>query len=319
MESEEVDSSMSENNRTALCFSGQGAQKVGMFKNLFDSTEGVKEIFDVASYMCGFDVAKVCFEGPGEQLNQTIYTQPCVLACDIAAGEALGKRGFEYDYVAGFSLGEYAALYLAGCITLEDVFKLIRVRALAMQEAVPLGKGAMLAIMTENIECIEMLCSQQSSYVQIANYNSLSQIVVAGEIEGINAIESELKRKEIKCTKLRVSVPFHCVLMESAKEKLEEAFKEVSFRKPNIPIVMNFDGKAETNIEIIKEKILLQTMNAVRWVDSVIYMKKKGVNLFVECGPGNTLSKFIKNIAPEVETVYVNDSISLNKVLKGSI
>lgn len=312
---------MSGNGKTALCFSGQGAQRVGMFKNLYETSEEVKRIFDVASDVCDFDIAKIIFEGPEEELNRTEFTQPCVLVCDIAAGEVLRKNGFEYDYVAGFSLGEYAALYMAGCLSLEDVFKLIKIRAKAMQDAVPLGEGGMMAVKTEDFGEIEEICAGQKAFVCIANYNSLSQVVVAGEMQGVDAVEEILKERMIRCQKLKVSAPFHCKLMEPAAKKLETAFKEVNFMPPTVPIVMNYDGKAESDIEKIKEKVLLQTKSPVRWVDSIKNLNEYGAGLFVECGPGNTLTKLIRNILPETEAMFVNNSVTLENVLKlkGSI
>lgn len=306
---------MNPGSNTALCFSGQGAQRVGMFKNFYETLADTKEIFDVASKICDFDLAEVIFQGPEETLNRTEYTQPCVLACDIVAGRALAKEGFEYGYVAGFSLGEYAALYMAGSISLEDVFKLIKIRAAAMQDAVPLGKGGMLAVKTDDFQTVEEICARQKAYVSIANYNSLSQVVVAGENEGIEAVEAELGERMIRSTRLRVSAPFHCKMMEPAKLKLEEAFKDVSFATPKVPIVLNYDGAPETCVDRIKEKVLLQTMSPVRWVDSVKNLKKLGVDFFVECGPGNTLTKLIKNILPDSEAIYVNNSITLENAL----
>lgn len=312
---------MSGNSKTALCFSGQGAQRVGMFKNLYETSEEVKRIFDLASDVCDFDITKIIFEGPEEDLNRTEFTQPCVLACDIAAGEMLRKNGFEYDYVTGFSLGEYAALYMAGCLSLEDVFKLIKIRAKAMQDAVPLGAGGMMAVKTEDFGEIEEICAGQKAFVCIANYNSLSQVVVAGEMQGVDAVEQILKERMIRCQKLKVSAPFHCNLMEPAAKKLEMAFKEVNFMPPTVPIVMNYDGKAESDIEKIKEKVLLQTKSPVRWVDSIKNLNEYGAGLFVECGPGNTLTKLIRNILPETKAMFVNNSVTLENVLKlkGSI
>lgn len=312
---------MTENSKTALCFSGQGAQRVGMFKNLYETSEEVKRVFDVASDVCNLDITKIIFEGPEEDLNRTEFTQPCVLACDIAAGEVLRKNGFKYDYVAGFSLGEYAALYMAGCLSLEDVFKVIKIRAKAMQDAVPFGKGGMMAVKTDDFEELEEICADQRDFVCIANYNSLSQVVVAGEMQGIDTVEKILKEKMIRCQKLKVSAPFHCKLMEPAVKKLETIFEEVNFMSPMVPIIMNYDGKAESDIEKIKEKVLLQTKSPVRWVDTIKNLDEYGTELFIECGPGNTLTKLIRNILPETEAMFVNNLVTLEKVLnlKGSI
>lgn len=312
---------MSRSGKTALCFSGQGAQRVGMFKSLYEASDEVKRIFTVASDICDFDIAKVIFNGTEEELNRTEFTQPCVLACDIASGELLRKNGVEFDYVAGFSLGEYAALYMSGCLSLEDVFKLIKIRAKAMQDAVPIGEGGMMAVITEDFREIEQICASQKAFVCVANYNSLSQVVVAGETQGLDAVEAILREKMIRCIRLKVSAPFHCKLMEPAAKKLETAFKDVYFMSSGIPIVMNYDGKAETDIEKIKEKVLLQTKSPVRWVDSIKNLNEYGVDLFVECGPGNTLTKLIKNILPETEAMFVNNTVTLENVLKlkGSI
>lgn len=302
--------------RNALCFSGQGAQKVGMFKNLFEDCEEVRHIFNVASHVCDFDVATICFNGPKELLNQTIYTQPCVLTCDIAAGIALRERGFRAEYVSGFSLGEYAALYMAGCVTLEDVFRLIKIRSEAMQNAVPIGKGGMLAVITQDFKFIEKLCSKLHCFVQISNYNSTSQVVVSGLTEGIDLLERELKARSIKCMKLPVSAPFHCKLMRPAMDRLQKEFDQIVFMKPNIPIVMNFDGNIETEMEEIKHKILLQTISPVKWINGIRTMQQAGVDFFVECGPGNTLYKFIKSSTSSEIVLNVNNSYTLKEVLR---
>lgn len=302
-------------NKVVACFSGQGAQKVGMFRDLYDSCSRVREVFEVATEACGFDVAKMCFEGPEELLNQTIHTQPCVLACDIAAYYALSEKGIKADYVAGFSLGEYAALHVAGCISLRDTFRLIRLRAEAMQNAVPLGKGGMLAIITEDFKNIEELCQRVPGYVIIANYNSRSQIVVSGDDEGIDAIEKEMIKQEIRCVRLAVSAPFHCELMRPAMKRLTEEFEKITFSEPSIPIVMNYDGKSVVEIEEVKKRVLLQTISPVRWIDTIEYLESMKVDIYIECGPGNTLSKLIKKTVEKGATTFVNSDRTLGKTM----
>lgn len=302
--------------KISVCFSGQGAQKAGMFKDFIDMYEKSKYIFEIASEECGFDVMKVCFEDPDKVLNQTIFTQPCVLACDVAAFLPLKERNIKVDYVAGFSLGEYAALFAAGCLEVKEVFKLIKIRAKAMQEAVPIGEGGMLAVVTDDFNKIEEICEQVTDgYAQIANYNSPNQIVISGLSKTIDNLFFSLRKENIKCIKLPVSAPFHCELMKPAEEALEKEFEKINFRTPTIPIVMNYDGRVTTDVSEIKKKVIHQTIGAVRWIDSVKCMKNNGTSLFIECGPGRTLSKFIMSIAPERITTYINDSISLEQTL----
>lgn len=300
--------------KRAICFPGQGAQKRGMFKELYDKYQVVKRVFDIASNECGFDVANVCFENPNNVLDITQYTQPCILACDIAGYALLKENRIESDYMAGFSLGEYAAMYAAGCIGLEDVFRLVKLRANAMQKAVPLGSGGMMAVFSSNHDEIKKMCYEVKGIVQIANYNTSKQIVVAGENVALKALAELLNNRNIKCLKLPVSVPSHCELMSAVVPVLEEFINKITLMSPVVPIIMNYTGQATRDIDLIRKNILLQTIHPVKWYDSVRFLDRRSVTTFIECGPGNTLSKFIRQTIEGSRTFKVNNQISFEKV-----
>lgn len=301
--------------KIALCFPGQGAQRKGMFKELYEEYKSVKQVFDVASGVCNFDVAKVCFEDPDEVLNMTEYTQPCILACDIAGFELLRTKKIEMDYMAGFSLGEYAALYATGCIKLEDVFQLVCLRAEAMQKAVPIGEGGMMAVFSSKHDEIDNICNQVKGIVQIANYNSPTQVVISGETSALEKAAVMLRNKDIKYLKLAVSIPSHCKLMLKVIPVLEDFLSKIILTKPKVPIVMNYTGCATQDIDIIKKNMLLQIAYPVKWTDSVEFLNNQQVHQFVECGPGTTLSKFIRQTVEGCKMLRINNRASFEKTV----
>lgn len=280
--------------KTAFIFSGQGAQYPGMMKDIAVECSEAKEVFDIADQTLVRKISELCFEGSQEELNLTHNTQPCVLASDLAAYKAIMAVGIRPDAVAGFSLGEYAALVAAGVIDIKDVFPLIQKRADFMQEAVPVGNGAMAAVMKQTAEEVQALCDEVDGYVIPANYNCPGQIVVSGEAEAIDTLYEIAKERKIRAMKLAVSAPFHCEMMEPAVEKLEEPLKETSFYVPTIPVYMNVDAKKELNPESIREKLLLQAKSPVRWEQTLRNMADDGIDTFIELGPGKTLTSFVK-------------------------
>ncbi len=304
--------------KTGLLFSGQGAQVPGMMKELYDTEPAAKDVFDCADEVLGRKISGICFEGTQEELNLTHNTQPCMLAGDLAAGMVLRTHGIASEAAAGFSLGEYAALVFAGAISMEDAFRIIQLRADAMQEAVAPGEGAMAAFIGTTAEQVELICSKVTAgYVVAANYNSPVQTVVSGSAAGVGEACALAEEEGLRCMKLAVSAPFHCALMEPAAVKLKQAFASVTFRDPSIPVYMNVDGNPVTDGNRIADLLVMQAMNPVRWVQTLTNMQGSGVDTFVECGAGKTLSGLVKKTLKGVTVLRVEDRKTLQKTLAG--
>ncbi len=303
--------------KIAFLFSGQGAQYPGMMKEVCESEAAAKKVFDCADQTLGRSVSGLCFEGAQEELNLTHNTQPCVLAADLAAAMALRAHGIEPEAAAGFSLGEYAALSFAGAIPMEEVFPIIQVRADAMQEAVAPGEGAMAAFVGASPEQVEAICAQVTDdYVVAANYNSLVQTVVSGTAAGVDKAIAIATEQGLRTVKLAVSAPFHCALMEPAAMKLKALFAEKHFDGCAIPVYMNVDGKPLTDAAKIPEMLVKQAMSPVRWVQTLQNMQADGVDTFIECGPGKTLSGLVKKTLKDVKICRVENLQTLNDTLE---
>ena len=293
--------------KTAFLFSGQGAQAPGMMKKYYDPVPGARRVFDIADEILGRSVSRLCFEGTQEELDLTHNTQPCVLAADLAAYEVALAKGIEPDAVAGFSLGEYAALVAAGCLSVADAFPLVQLRADAMQEAVPVGKGAMAAIMKISSDEAEALCEEVDGYVVCANYNSPAQTVVSGETAAVEALVSLCKSRKIRSMVLPVSAPFHCELMAFAAERLGEAIGALELHDPLIPIYMNVDAAMLSSVADLSAKMVAQAKSPVLWRQTLERMRDDGFTRYVECGPGTTLTGFVKKTLNDVEIVSICD------------
>ena len=301
----------------AFLFSGQGAQYPGMMQDIARENSTAGEVFDTADRMLNRSISGLCFEGSQEELNMTHNTQPCVLAADLAAYEAVVAAGIRPDMAAGFSLGEYAALTAAGVIRMEDVFPVIQLRADYMQEAVPLGEGAMAAVMKLSSEEVQALCDETEGYVVPANFNCPGQIVVSGEADAVDRLCAKAKEKKIRVMKLPVSAPFHCDLMAPAAEKLEEALAGLTFNKPAFPVYMNVDALTEADPEVIRQKLVLQAKSPVRFEETIRHMVAAGADTFIELGPGKTLSGFVgKTIKEGIRVFNVTDTASLKLALE---
>ena len=302
--------------KIGFLFSGQGAQFPGMMKELYDTEPAAKEVFDCADEVLGRKISGICFEGTQEELNLTHNTQPCMLAGDLAAGMVLKAHGIVAEAAAGFSLGEYAALVYAGAVSMEDAFRIIQLRADAMQEAVAPGDGAMAAFIGSTAEQVEEICSKVTNgYVVPANYNSPLQTVVSGSAIGVDEACRLAEEEGLRCMRLAVSAPFHCALMEPAARKLREAFASVAFRDPSIPVYMNVDGNPVTDGNSIADLLVKQAMNPVRWVQTLTNMQKSGIDTFVECGAGKTLSGLVKKTLKDVTILRIEDIKTLQKTL----
>lgn len=300
-----------------VLFSGQGAQYPGMMKDLYDLEPAAKALFETADSVLGRSIRDVCFHGTQEELNLTHNTQPCMLAADLAAALVLKAHGVQAQAVAGFSLGEYAALAYAGAIGIEDVFRLIQLRADAMQEAVAPGEGAMAAFVGATAEQVEDICGRVTGgYVVAANYNSPVQTVVSGTASGVDEACAIADAEGLRCMKLAVSAPFHCAMMEPAATRLAEEFKSLTFQDPVVPVYMNVDGKPITEGSLIAELLVKQAMRPVRWVQTLENMRADGIDTFIECGAGKTLSGLVKKTLKGVTVLRVENLKTLQSTLE---
>jgi len=301
-------------------FPGQGSQHVGIGKDLYDNFPEVRKLYEEASDVLGYDVARLSFFGPQEELNKTIRTQPCLLLASISAYRVLSDEGISPSVVAGHSLGEYSALVASGVFSLSDALRVTEMRGKLMQEAVPEGKGLMAAVLGLERSVIDEVCREvRSGYVRAANYNCPGQIVISGERVAVEeAIEALKARGAKRAIPLAVSVPSHCALMEGAAKKLSEFLflGDIKMNDPKIPLVSNAEAIFLTSIDGIRASLVKQLSSAVLWEDSVREMFRSNVEVFIEVGPGTVLSGLIRRIEPSAKTLNVQDSESLKKTLE---
>ena len=301
--------------KTAFVFPGQGSQKVGMLQDLYNAYPIVKQRFEEADEALGYSISKLCFEGTDTELVKTANTQPAILTASVACYEILKEQGFTPDIVGGHSLGEYSALVAAGVLNFKDAVYVVHKRGEYMQEAVPLGKGAMAAILALPREQVVEICEEVNASVgsvQAVNFNCPGQIVIAGETAAEKMKEAGAKRAVM----LPVSAPFHSRLMEPAALRLKEELDKIQVCDAQIPVVANVTGKILTNANDIKESLVTQAANPVLWEDCVTEMVNFGVTRFVEVGPGKVLTGFTKKINKDMELANVEDIASLEKTLE---
>lgn len=305
--------------KSAYIFPGQGSQAVGMGKDLYDNYPVSREVFEEADDALGFKLSEMCFAGTAEDLALTANTQPAILTSSIAAFRAMEAEGFQMpNYVAGHSLGEYSALVAAGAMSFADAVKTVRNRGTYMQEAVPVGVGAMAAILGLDSSAVEEGCAEadEGQVCSPANINSPSQIVIAGNTEAVDRACEILKAKGAKrAIKLNVSAPFHCALMRHAQEKLATDLENISYQDLRFPIVHNVDAQANESGDKVKESLTKQVSSPVRWLQTIEFLVSNGVETFVEVGTGKVLSGLVKQINRDVRCLNVEDHASLKNTL----
>lgn len=304
--------------KIAFLFPGQGAQYVGMGKEIYENSNIAMEIFDKADEELGFPISKLCFEGSKEELDKTENTQPAILAMSIAVLKVLEEKGIKADAAAGLSLGEYSALVYSEVLSFEDAVKLVKKRGKYMQEAVPQGIGTMAAVLGLDSEKVKEACTAASSkgIVEVANYNCPGQIVIAGEVAAVEYACEKVKELGAKrAIMLPVSGPFHTSMLKPAADKLFDELKKVEINENKIPVITNVTGNYIEDISEIKDLLRKQVMSSVMWEDTIRRMLEDGIDTFIEIGPGRTLSNFVKKINRKVVVLNVEDLKSLEKTV----
>ena len=305
----------------AILFPGQGSQIVGMGSEFYKNFEIVKKIFKEADDKLDYKISKIILEGPEDQLKLTQNTQPAILTVSFAIFSVL-KNEYNFDFkstnfFAGHSLGEYSALVSADSLKFDDAIFLLSERGKSMQEAVPIGKGKMIAVLGSKIEELNHLIKEvkQKGVCEIANDNAEGQTIISGDTESINSFQNILKQNKKKFIPLNVSAPFHCSLMNVAAEKMKDKINSTNFKKPNFDIVCNVTSKPENNPENIKKLLIEQIYSSVRWRESIINMSKKNVTNFIEIGPGKVLSGMVKRTLKNINCFSINSIDDMKKTI----
>jgi [acyl-carrier-protein] S-malonyltransferase len=302
----------------AFLFPGQGSQSVGMGKELADNHPVARKTFEEADDALGYKLSQICFEGPEEKLKLTEITQPAILTASVAALRVLQEKGINPAYVAGHSLGEYSAHVAAGTLSFADAVRTVRNRGKYMQEAVPVGVGAMAAILGMPLEAVIEVANTaaQGEVCQAANINSPEQIVISGHAGAVNrAIPIATARGAKKAVSLPVSAPFHCALMQPAQDRLRADLQSLNFRNPSCPVVCNVDASPVTTGDAARSALVRQVTGAVRWEESIRRLINHGATLFIEVGPGKVLWGLMRQIDRSKTCLTVGDEASLAKTL----
>ena len=301
---------------TAFLFPGQGSQAVGMGKDLFEQFPVARQTFDEADEALGKKLSQLCFEGPEDQLRLTENTQPAILTVSVAAWRVLEEKGIKPGFVAGHSLGEYSAHVAAGTISFAEAVRTVRNRGKYMQEAVPVGTGAMAAILGMSLDAVGAVCgdASQGEVCEPANINSPDQIVISGHAAAVErAVKLAQERGAKRAILLPVSAPFHCSLMKPAQERLAVDLQKLEFAAPKIPVVCNVYAKPVEDAESAREALVRQVTGSVKWSDSMQLLIARGVQTFIEVGPGKVLCGLMRQIDRSKKCLNVEDEASLQK------
>ena len=309
------------NNMSALLFPGQGSQIVGMGSEFYNNFKIVKKIFSEADEKLNFPISKVILEGPEDQLQLTQNTQPAILTVSYSIFKVL-KNEFNFDfkkfkYFAGHSLGEYSALVCSDALNFDDALYLLNERGKAMQEAVPVGQGSMVAVLGAKInEVINLIQTREikNGICEIANDNAEGQVIISGDKVSVEKFQTTLKEKKIKSIPLKVSAPFHCSLMKPAADTMKEKINNIKFNNPTIEIVNNVTAKPEKNAENIKRLLVKQIFSTVKWRESIINMSKANVTNYIEIGPGKVLTGMAKRTIKNVNCFSINSIADIEKL-----
>jgi [acyl-carrier-protein] S-malonyltransferase len=303
--------------KIAFVFPGQGAQAVGMGRDIFETDQAAKRIFERADEALGYSLSSIVFEGPEAELRVTYNTQPALLTTSIAYLELFKAKGVRPDYVAGHSLGEYTALVAAGVLGFEDAVRTVRARGEFMEEAVPSGQGAMAAVLGAEREALQQLCqtiSSETGSVELANLNCPGQIVVSGSREGVQALVERGKEAGAKrVIPLEVSGPFHSSLMKPASQRLAAVLAELPMQAAIVPVIANVTALPVSEPDRIRKLLVDQVHSSVLWEDSVAWLIKQGVDTFVEIGSGTVLAGLIKKIDRTVRVISINSKEALEQ------
>ncbi len=302
---------------TAFIFPGQGSQYVKMGKEFHDQFRAAREVFEEADDTLRFSISKLCFQGPEEELKLTENTQPAILTTSIATFKVFQtEKGINPQFAAGHSLGEYSALVASGALRFAEAVQTVRLRGKFMQEAVPVGEGAMAAILGMEREDVEKLCEEVAAgeILSPANFNCPGQIVIAGHSNAVQRAIERVKQEGKRATLLPVSAPFHSPLMKPAGARLERALEEITVRDLNVPVVTNVEAEINTSKDRVKPLLVAQVSSPVRWEESMRRMIKEGIEQVLEIGPGKVLSGLMKRIDPKIEIKNIEDIQTLKKV-----
>lgn len=304
--------------KIAFIFPGQGAQSVGMGKDLYEKYDEIKDIYDKAKEVLGIDIAKLTFESEQEELFQTKNTQIAILTMSMAILSILNKNGIVPEYTAGLSLGEYSALYSGGAIDFENVLKIVKKRGELMQELVPEGEWSMAAVLGLDDKTVEEVCKMVAEgFVVPANYNCPGQVAISGDKEGVSIAMEKLKEAGAKrCLELKTAGPFHTIKLQKASEELRKELENVDIGMPRIKVIKNIDAKPYNESDDIKDILAKHVISSVRFSDSIKCMIQNGVDTFVEIGPGKVLTGFVKKVDKEVNCININDVESLEKAIE---
>lgn len=305
--------------KIAFLFPGQGSQAIGMGKEIAEKYPVAAQTFAEADEALGYKLSQLCFEGPEDQLKLTEITQPAILTVSVAACRVLEEKGIKPDFVAGHSLGEYSAHVAAGTINFIDAVRTVRNRGKYMQEAVPVGVGAMAAILGMTADAVATVCrdAAQGEVCEAANLNSPEQIVISGHAKAVErAVQLATERGAKKAVMLQVSAPFHCSLMKPAQERLARDLHELNFANPAVAAVCNVDATVVKNADASRDALIRQVTGAVRWDDSVRFLIAQGAQAFVEVGPGKVLFGLMRQIDRAQKCLSVSDDASLQKTME---